>query len=115
YHFLETLFAEAIVLFVLNGLIIIVELSELVPGILFLIVGLILSITGLMLAFMSESDLDIPRHLEATFILIVGFACGEFGFIVGSQTDPKTEFNLFFGAFLVGLLMTYAFLQWFIE
>jgi hypothetical protein len=88
-HYLQVYFAEAVVLFIVNGLILILELSQPVDGVVHLLLGITLSLTGLICGFMTER-LD-ALHLSALlFLITLSISFGEFFFLAVTSTEIDT-------------------------
>jgi hypothetical protein len=78
-HYMKASFAEALVLFCANSLLVFLELQDQVDGAIFLIAGLVLSITGLILGSRLSKHAKICGWL---FILVLAFSVCQLTFLV---------------------------------
>ena len=104
-HFFQLAFVEAFILFLVNGVIISLEIQQTPGGIVFLIGGLLLVISGLILAI---GEQERRNHLVAFFSLVISFACGQLVFL--GTCSQGTEW-LVVGIPLSWLLFTLVFIS----
>jgi len=86
-HFVESLLAEATVVFLVNGLTILLVLEDEISGALQMIIGVILSISLLLYLLTSEHEKTLPLFAFA-LSLVLGFVGGQLLFLWYYGTGP---------------------------
>lgn len=92
--FLRAIFAEAIIVFAVNGLILIFELSEISLGSVLLLAGIICAITGLIITFtMERKGVEAMRKTVMSFFAVtLALATGEFSYFVSYGSGYEAVF-----------------------
>jgi len=99
-HHFASIYAEAVFLFAVNGLIITYELGDSISGTVLMITGILLSVSALIYMFAHEDPSTFPRPpivLPALFVLVFSLAVGEVA-LIGSYeyVSPEVSAILFF-------------------
>jgi hypothetical protein len=79
-HYFQVHFADAVVLFIVNGLILILELSQSVEGVVLLVLGVTLSLTGIICSFMTERQSAVLL-CGLLYVLTISLAFAEICFL----------------------------------
>jgi hypothetical protein len=108
YHFIQVFFADALVLFIMNGLILILEFSLPLEGVIQLLIGFIFGATGLIASLIG---IEREGFVITDFALTIAIVGGQFGFLatVGTTTQNPILAVLInpWVAFVIGFLLTY--------
>ena len=107
YHFAQSMFGEAAVLFGINGLTVVIELGRPLVGAVLLVAGLVLSVSGLMAAFALERERKPSRLVSSLQLLAIAAVSGELGFIGGHLFSVSIARWMFWVAFLAALVIVF--------
>jgi len=107
FHFFQVFFADALFLFIINGLILILELKLPLEGVIQLLIGFTFAATGLITSFMGKEK----RYFTVSdFIFTISIAGGQFGFLGTVETTTGITANpwvVFGSGFIVTMILIF--------
>jgi len=78
-HFVDSLLAEQVVLFMINGLSTLLVLEDQISGTVLMVIGIVLSVS--LLLYTSRYELAWSK-IFLVYMVILAFVCGQFGFLL---------------------------------
>lgn len=112
-HHLKSIFAEATLLFAVNGLIITFELDDAVAGSVLMIAGILLSVSALIYMYVHEEPASFPEPpfwFPVLLVSVFAFAIAEFSYIATyAFTTPTVSALLSSGIGIVSEIAIYEF------
>jgi hypothetical protein len=106
-HFMESLVAEATIIFLVNGLTILLVLGDQIAGGIQMIVGIVLSMSLLLWLITSEPEFTLRRFIFA-FSLVLGLVAGQLLFFLFYGPDPISPWAGF--VLMIGTMALFAWL-----
>jgi ABC-type sugar transport system permease subunit len=97
----ETTLLEELGIFIVNGMIVILQIGDVFAGIILLLSGFMWSVSGFVLAITIDEGEKFPTGLDTIMMIAFGWVLGEIGYITGRMLFSEAIAVLLFVVLLV--------------